>query len=81
VHLPTNETVSIAADHAGSRVANSTDRLEEKAPMFDELMNRFEREHLVKLASRQVCQVFVKRFRAFFGGRTLTEITPTDLRL
>jgi len=52
------------------------DRLEEKTRTFDELMDRFEREHLVKLASRQTGQVFVKRFRAFFGGRTLAEITP-----
>lgn len=52
------------------------DRLEEKTRTFDELMDRFEREHLVKLASQQICQVFVKRFRAFFGGRTLAEITP-----
>ncbi len=52
------------------------DRLEEKTRTFDELMDRFEREHLVKLASRQTAQIFVKRFRAFFGGRTLAEITP-----
>ena len=52
------------------------DRLEEKTRTFDELMDRYEREHLVKLASQQICQVFVKRFRAFFGGRTLAEITP-----
>ena len=52
------------------------DRLEEKTRTFDELMDRFEQEHLVKLASRQTGQVFVKRFRAFFGGRTLAEITP-----
>jgi integrase len=52
------------------------DRLEEKTRTFDELMDRFEREHLVKLASRQTGEVFVKRFRAFFGGRTLAEITP-----
>ena len=52
------------------------DRLEEKTRTFDELMDRFEREHLVKLASRQTGQVFVKRFRASFGGRTLAEITP-----
>jgi integrase len=52
------------------------DRLEEKTRTFDELMDRFEREHLVKLASRQTGQVFVKRFRQFFGGRTLAEISP-----
>lgn len=56
------------------------DRLEEKTRTFDELMDRFEREHLVKLASRQTGQVFVKRFRAFFGGRTLAEITPSVAR-
>ena len=38
-------------------------------------MDRFEREHLVKLASRQTGRAFVKRFRAFFGERTLG-ITP-----
>ena len=52
------------------------DRAEEKSRTFEELMDRFEREHLVKLASRQTGQVFVKRFRAFFGDRTLAEITP-----
>ena len=52
------------------------DRLEEKTRTFDEMMDRFEREHLVKLASRETGQVFVKRFRAFFGGRALAEITP-----
>jgi site-specific recombinase XerD len=52
------------------------DRLEERTRTFDELMDRFEREHLVKLASRQICRSFVKHFRAFFGDRTLAEITP-----
>ena len=52
------------------------DRAEEQSRTFKELMDRFEREHLVKLASRQTGQVFVKRFRAFFGDRTLGEITP-----
>jgi hypothetical protein len=42
------------------------DRLEEKTRIFDELMDRFEREHLVKSASQQTGQVFVNRFRAFF---------------
>ncbi len=52
------------------------DRAEEKSRTFKELMDRFEREHLVKLASRQTGHAFVKRFRAFFGERTLGEITP-----
>ena len=52
------------------------DRAEEQSRTFKELMDRFEREHLVKLASRQTGQAFVKRFRAFFGERTLGEITP-----
>ena len=52
------------------------DRLEEKTRTFGELMDRYEREHLMKLASRQTGEFFVKRFRAFFGGRTLAEITP-----
>ena len=52
------------------------DRAEEQFRTFQELMDRFEREHLVKLASRATGQVFVKRFRAFFGDRTLAEITP-----
>ena len=50
--------------------------LEERTRTFKELMERFEREHIVKLASRQTCQVFVKHFRAFFGDRTLAQITP-----
>ena len=52
------------------------ERAEDKSRTFQELMDRFEREHLVKLASRATGQVFVKRFRAFFGDRTLAEITP-----
>lgn len=52
------------------------DSRQERARTFGELMDRFEQEHLVKLASRQICQVFVKHFRAFFGDRTLAEITP-----
>lgn len=52
------------------------DSLEERTRTFGELMNRFEREHLVKLASRQTCQVFVRHFRDFFGDRTLAEISP-----
>ena len=52
------------------------DRAEEQSRTFTELMDRFEREHLVKLASRQTGQAFLKRFRAFFGDRTLAEITP-----
>jgi site-specific recombinase XerD len=52
------------------------DSLEERTRTFKELMDRFEREHLVKLASRETCRVFVKRFRQFFGDRTLAQITP-----
>jgi len=52
------------------------DRMEERTRTFDELMDRFEREHLVKLVSRQTCEVFVKHFRKFFGDRTLAKITP-----
>ncbi len=52
------------------------DRLKEKTRAFDELMDRFERKHLVKLASHQTGQVFVKRFRTFFGGRIVAEMTP-----
>jgi len=52
------------------------ERAEEQSRTFAELMDRFEREHLVKLASRQTGQAFLKRFRAFFGDRTLAEITP-----
>ncbi|MBP6205241.1 MAG: site-specific integrase [Nitrospira sp.] len=52
------------------------ERAEEQSRTFAELMDRFEREHLVKLASRQTGNAFVKRFRAFFGERTLGEITP-----
>jgi len=52
------------------------DSLEERTRTFKELMDRFEREHLVKLASRETCKVFVKHFRAFFGDRTLAQITP-----
>jgi site-specific recombinase XerD len=52
------------------------DSLEERTRTFKELMDRFEREHLVKLASRDTCRVFVKHFRQFFGDRTLAQITP-----
>ena len=52
------------------------DSLEERTRTFSELMDRFEWEHIVKLASRATCEVFVKRFRQFFGDRTLAQITP-----
>jgi len=52
------------------------DSLEERTRTFGELMDRFEREHIVKLASRATCEAFVKRFRQFFGDRTLAQITP-----
>lgn len=53
--------------------------LEERKRTFDELMDRFLSEHVVKRASKRAYHGFVKRLRAFFGGRTLAEITPRTI--
>jgi len=52
------------------------DRLEEQERTFGELMDRYEREHIVKRASQRSFRGYVRRLRAFFGNRTLAEITP-----
>lgn len=39
-------------------------------------MDRYEREHVSKLAAQETYPVFLKHFRTFFGDRTLAEITP-----
>ena len=55
---------------------NFFDRLEEQERTFGELMDRYEREHIVKRASHRSFRGYVRRLRAFFGDRTLAEITP-----
>lgn len=52
------------------------ERAEEQTRTFGELMDRLETEHIPKLASQQSYKGYVKRLRAFFGNRTLAEITP-----
>jgi integrase len=52
------------------------DRLEEHERTFGELMDRYEKEHIVKRASHRSFGGYVKRLRTFFGNRTLADITP-----
>src|SRR5579863_1040441 len=50
--------------------------LEEKERTFSELMERFEREHVVKNASQRSVRGYIKNLLPLFGPRTLAEITP-----
>ncbi|HXF92462.1 MAG TPA: tyrosine-type recombinase/integrase [Nitrospiraceae bacterium] len=49
---------------------------EEQTRTVTELLDRFEQEHVSKLASQRAYRGYLKHFRAFFGDRTLAEITP-----
>jgi integrase len=50
--------------------------LEEKTRTFDELMERYLTEHAAKKSEPRHYHGYAKRLTAFFGGRTLGEITP-----
>ncbi len=50
--------------------------LEEKTRTFDELMERYLSEHAAKKSQPRHYRGYVKNLNAFFGGRTLVEITP-----
>ena len=50
--------------------------LEEKTRTFEELMTRYLAEHAVKKSAPRHDHGFAKKLTAFFGGRTLAEITP-----
>ena len=50
--------------------------LEEKTRTFDELMERYLTEHAAKKSEPRHYHGYAKRLTAFFGGRTLAEITP-----
>lgn len=49
---------------------------QEQERTFGELMERFEREHVVKLASQRTYRGFIKRLVAAFGSYTLADMTP-----
>jgi len=51
------------------------DTLEEKDRTFDEMMEKYMAEHMVKKASRESYIYYLKNFRSFFGQRTLNEIS------
>ncbi|RJQ44986.1 MAG: site-specific integrase [Gaiellales bacterium] len=53
--------------------------LEEKTRTFDELMDRFLSEHVVKRSSQRAYEGFVKRLKTFFAGRFLADITPRSI--
>jgi site-specific recombinase XerD len=50
--------------------------LEEKTRTFDELMERYLREHAAKKSEPRHYRGYFNRLKACFGGRTLAEITP-----
>lgn len=50
--------------------------LEEHKRTFDELMERFEQEHIPKKASQRAYFGYTKRLRGFFGSLVLAQVTP-----
>jgi len=46
---------------------------------FPELMDRYEREHVARKLRHRGLNGYMKNLRAFFGGRTLGEITAKDI--
>ena len=50
--------------------------LEEKTRTFDELMERYLTEHAARMSQPRHYHGYAKNLTAFFGGRTLAEITP-----
>lgn len=50
--------------------------LEEKTRTFDELMERYLTEHAAQKSEPRHYHGYAKNLTAFFGGRTLSEITP-----
>lgn len=52
------------------------DTLEEKTRTLEELMARFEQEHVVKLASKRQHRGYIAHLKQFFGAVTLDQVTP-----
>ncbi|MGH9783990.1 MAG: phage integrase [Terriglobia bacterium] len=52
------------------------DTLEEKTRTFGELMDRYLSEHAARKANPRQYEGYARHLRAFFGERTLAEITP-----
>jgi integrase len=52
------------------------DTLEEKERTFEEMMERYQQEHVVKRASARSYRGYVKNLVDFFGSSCLAEITP-----
>jgi len=52
------------------------DTLEEKDRTFNEMMDRYQSEYVVKKASHRSYRSYIKNLVPFFGGYTLAEITP-----
>lgn len=46
---------------------------------FPELMDRYEREHVARKLRHRGLKGYMRQLRGFFGGRTLSEITPKDI--
>lgn len=55
------------------------DRLEEQERTFGEMMDRYEKEHVVKKASQRTYKGYIKNMRPFFGQLTLAEVTPNRI--
>ncbi|MGH9784229.1 MAG: tyrosine-type recombinase/integrase [Terriglobia bacterium] len=53
--------------------------LQEKTRTFEELMKRYLAEHAAKKSQPRHYQGYVNSLTAFFGGRTLAEITPKSI--
>jgi site-specific recombinase XerD len=52
------------------------ERREEQTRTFAEMMERYETEHVPKLASQRAIRGYLRRLRPVFGHLTLAEITP-----
>ena len=52
------------------------DTSEERTRTFEDLMARFEQEHVVKLASKRQHKGYIARLKTFFGAVTLEHVTP-----
>jgi integrase len=55
------------------------DTLEEQSRTFAEMMDRYEKEHVVKKASQRTYKGYIKNMRPFFGQLTLAEVTPNRI--
>ncbi len=55
------------------------DTLEENSRTFGEMMDRYEKEHVVKKASWRTYKGYIKNMRPFFGQLTLVEVRPNRI--